>query len=668
MFRNMRLSAKMACGFGAVLAVTAVLGYSGWNSLSRVSDGLSLYVDATGSLEQLNRCATLRRDFDRSGFEKQEGQTKNAAELWQEAFGELTTDLRSLGSRHKLSDAYQRMASTSLSQSDGYKAAFDHMTAARGLKDQATGAWSKVGAGITGNVQNAVEKVIDPATTSAQASKDAAAITHWATIASRLDRDVIQPFFLLRVSAVYLLNTDADKEWATYQGRLKTVRDGLASWTALVKEIAELQAVASNLNEYLKEYEAAGEKYHSGIQGERQATAEMVTAAKGVVQSVTQLQESVNSDAQALTVRANTLAIALAIGGLVLGTILAVVITRSITRSISRVIEGLKQGAEQTSSASGQVAQASQQMAEGASEQASSLEEVSSSLEEMASMTKQNADNAHQANTMASEAKSAAEQGNAAMGKMGEAIQKIKTSSDQTAKILKTIDEIAFQTNLLALNAAVEAARAGEAGKGFAVVAEEVRNLAQRSAEAAKNTASLIEESQKNADHGVTVSTEVAGILGQIVTGVQKVNQLIGEVSSASNEQAQGIEQINTAIAEMDKVTQSNAANAEESASASEELSAQARELNDMVNTLAAIVGGVAAGRHGEPTAGNTSQRPTSHNQHSGPSANKANHLDQLLHKTWQEKTGRQATGGVTASRTESAVAIPLDQDELDKF
>ena len=294
-----------------------------------------------------------------------------------------------------------------------------------------------------------------------------------------------------------------------------------------------------------------------------------------------------------------TVGLAVSIG---LGLCMAIVITRSITGPVNRVIQGLKLGAEQTASASSQVAQASQQMASGASEQASGLEEVSSSLEEMSSMTKQNADNAHQANTMASQAKSAAEQGNAAMTRMASAISQIKSSSDQTAKIVKTIDEIAFQTNLLALNAAVEAARAGEAGKGFAVVAEEVRNLAQRSAEAAKNTASLIEESQKNADNGVAVSTEVAGILVQIVTGVQKVNQLIGEVSTASNEQAQGIEQINAAIAEMDKVTQSNAANAEESASASEELSAQARELNDMVNALIGIVGGASATHATQPS------------------------------------------------------------------
>jgi methyl-accepting chemotaxis protein len=227
--------------------------------------------------------------------------------------------------------------------------------------------------------------------------------------------------------------------------------------------------------------------------------------------------------------------------------------------------------------------------------QASSLEETSASLEELSSMTKQNSDNARQANAMAGEASASAMESRQAMDRMGDAIGKIKASADETAKIIKTIDEIAFQTNLLALNAAVEAARAGDAGKGFAVVAEEVRNLARRSAEAAKSTASLIEGSQKNADNGVAVSGEVARFLGQIAEKVQKLSGLVGEVSAASEEQTKGISQISIAVTEMDKVTQGNAASAEESASASEELFAQAKELGDMVSSLVGLVNGSSA-------------------------------------------------------------------------
>ncbi|MCP4341599.1 MAG: hypothetical protein GY799_22650 [Desulfobulbaceae bacterium] len=265
---------------------------------------------------------------------------------------------------------------------------------------------------------------------------------------------------------------------------------------------------------------------------------------------------------------------------------------RRITRSINRVIAKLRNNSIYVSTASGQVLSASQSLSEGSTEQAAGLEETSSSLEEMSSMTKTNADNAQQANTLSTESSHAANTGNQAMGRMSEAINDIQKSSEETAKIIKTIDEIAFQTNLLALNAAVEAARAGEAGKGFAVVAEEVRNLAMRSAEAAKSTSALIEDSVKNAQNGVDISGEVAKSLGDIVTGISKTTDLVAEIASASQEQAQGIDQINNAMSQMDKVTQKNAANAEESASASEELNAQAEQMNQVVGELAALVDG----------------------------------------------------------------------------
>ena len=267
-------------------------------------------------------------------------------------------------------------------------------------------------------------------------------------------------------------------------------------------------------------------------------------------------------------------------------------VTKNIVKSMTRIITSLSQGSERVASAADQISSASQSLAEGATEQAAGLEESSSSLEEMSSMTIQNSENAQQASELANQAKTAAENGNNAMEKMSSAIFDIQNSSNETAKIIKVIDEIAFQTNLLALNAAVEAARAGEAGKGFAVVAEEVRNLAMRSAEAAKNTTKLIEESVNNSQNGVNISQEVTESLSEIKLSIAKTTDLVAEIAAASHEQAQGIDQVNTSIGQMDKVTQSNAANAEESASASEELRTQTINLNNTVLDLAGLVNG----------------------------------------------------------------------------
>jgi methyl-accepting chemotaxis protein len=269
--------------------------------------------------------------------------------------------------------------------------------------------------------------------------------------------------------------------------------------------------------------------------------------------------------------------------------------THTIGRLLRQIAGTLEQNASQSASAASQVSASSQSLAQGASEQAASLEESSAALEEMASMTRKNADTASEAAAIAADARSAADRGAESVVRMSAAISDIARSAQETAKIVKVIDEIAFQTNLLALNAAVEAARAGEAGKGFAVVAEEVRSLAMRSAEAAKNTSSLIEQSVKNASGGVAIADEVSKSLGEIVQGSTKVNGLINEIAAASKEQSTGVDQVNRAVSQMDKVTQQNAANAEESAAASEELSAQAEQLRLCVGELLSLVGGAKA-------------------------------------------------------------------------
>jgi methyl-accepting chemotaxis protein len=280
--------------------------------------------------------------------------------------------------------------------------------------------------------------------------------------------------------------------------------------------------------------------------------------------------------------------------------LVSVLLSRSITRPIQAAIERQSLATNRVQATAREIADSSQRLARGASEHAASLQETSSSLEEMSSMTRQNAQNAGQVNRLTLEARAAADAGAGDMLAMRQAMDDIKVSSGDIAKIIRTIDEIAFQTNILALNASVEAARAGEAGVGFAVVADEVRNLAQRSAQAAKDTGAKIEAALGKIGQGVQLSAKVASNLQQIVEAVRKVAELAAQVAAASNEQSQGIEQVNRAVLHMDEVTQADAATATDGANAAKDLNAEAETLRATVADLANLVGGSAEAAENE--------------------------------------------------------------------
>ncbi|MHC4194449.1 MAG: HAMP domain-containing methyl-accepting chemotaxis protein [Planctomycetota bacterium] len=369
----------------------------------------------------------------------------------------------------------------------------------------------------------------------------------------------------------------------------------ILAWNVWKKNHKEYIVLSKEYDKLVEAGGAANECYNKmlsltlGTKAASFSKAEDLLNKIAIINSESCTKASLQSKAQAKFLK--VLTFSSLVVGVVLALVLGLLVSRAINKALTEIIEVLSGGADQVATASKQISAAAQSLADGATEQAAGLQETSSSLEEMASMTKQNADNAQEANALAATASKVAGDGTAAMARMDKVIQEIHKSSNETAKIIKVIDEIAFQTNILALNAAVEAARAGEAGKGFAVVAEEVRNLAMRSAESAKNTANMIEESVKSAASGVDNANEVSKVLNEIGQSVTKTTNLVSEIAAASQEQAQGIGQVNVAVAQIDNITQQNAANAEESASASEELSAQAESMKEIIHSLMVLVG-----------------------------------------------------------------------------
>jgi methyl-accepting chemotaxis protein len=262
-----------------------------------------------------------------------------------------------------------------------------------------------------------------------------------------------------------------------------------------------------------------------------------------------------------------------------------------LTKALKQIAESVASGAHQIADAAQQVSSSSQAIAQGASEHAASIEESSASTEEINAITRQNAESAQECSALMVRAQQIGVGGRAATQQLAETMNVIHSTSEETSKILKVIDSIAFQTNILALNAAVEAARAGEAGAGFGVVADEVRNLAHRCADAAKSTAESVGRNVSSAQEGQAKLQAVSDSLGESAQIRIDVQQVADKVSKGSDDQARGVEQIAKAISQMERATQTTAASAEENAAAAEELVAQSETLKDVAEQLASMVG-----------------------------------------------------------------------------
>jgi methyl-accepting chemotaxis protein len=383
-------------------------------------------------------------------------------------------------------------------------------------------------------------------------------------------------------------------EWATKMEEFGTKMDG----TDFAKTGEGLKGLAQSLKTATSQYHAVVKKQEALRNQVNSHTKDLLKIFADLGQiSLTKLQHQSGVSLKII--------FGFIIAALLIGSGYAVVSIKAIVRKIKSAISGINEGAQHVGEAAEQVTLASQALAEGASEQAGAIEETSSSLEEISSMTRQSADRASTAKDMMREASEIVNRVNNHMNDMTVAIEEVNRSSEETSKIIKTIDEIAFQTNLLALNAAVEAARAGEAGAGFAVVADEVRNLAMRAAEAARNTTTLIENTIKTVKNGNELTKLTREAFNENLQISNKVAQFIEEIATSSDEQAQGIGQVNVAVAEMDKVVQRNAASAEESASAAKDMHASATHLKQIVDDMNILVEGKRKARDSRKTGHN---------------------------------------------------------------
>jgi methyl-accepting chemotaxis protein len=562
MFEEMTLGKRIASGIALMLVLMLVVGAAGYYGLSRVDTVMGVYRQVN-SLQGL--AAAFRDESSKYMLSEMQDDAAGKETAQEAAFSLIEQSdalLADLESMPGITQEEKQGISSARDAMNTYKANFEAYISANVEKT-----------GLAGQIESEFEQMF----------KEVEGAEFW-------QEDMI---FTARMMSNYItsyFNRASEANWLELERGIGEFSSASNEWAEKTSNSEMLSQRADRIINALAKYVASVKMYREQVLLQDQLRNTMDQAQQALFTACMKLGETAEQKLQAQTGLSSKIIFLTILAALIIGIIYAAVSIRKIVGRINKVIDGVMEGTEQMASSSEHIASDGQALSDGASRQAASIEETSSSLEEISSMVKQNAENAGKAKEMTREVERIVEQVDLNMNDMSVAIKEISDSSQETDKIVKTIDEIAFQTNLLALNAAVEAARAGSAGAGFAVVADEVRNLAMRAADAAKNTAELIGNTMKSVEKGSRFTKATQDSFKKNMALSSKVGALVDEIAAASREQSEGIESVSQAVTDMDSVVQQNAANAEESASAAEQMNAQVHRMKEYLNELASLV------------------------------------------------------------------------------
>ncbi|MFH0727319.1 MAG: methyl-accepting chemotaxis protein [Pseudomonadota bacterium] len=561
--KAMTIGKRIGLGFSITLVLTFIVGAAGYWGLNRVTSALQIYQEANAILVEFK---TIQKDFTQYVLLSYEEGRKDQAD----SLGYLKQSLKIIGEKIlRLSSNLASVGGDGAGKLEAIKNGFKTYEDAVSLFAEVEN--KKVG----------LEKMT---------------LETFSSLHGFIKQGVLRfekmDFSCQKLEAIRIgyVNRNIEQRWDKIASETKELGSAIEKWLEFIDTSDSLQPVGKGVKSNFATYKTAMEEYHRLVQEQIGLSTKMNQELNNLSASIQALSE----EADKMTQQAKRISLSIImwiVGASILtGVVYAVLSVKKIAGVLQKTLEGITNSSEELSHASGQISSVSNMLAEAASNQVVLIEEASTALGETEVVTEKNAEHAREANHLIETTGKIINKVNEAMTQLTTSMGEISNASDETSKIVKDIDAIAFQTNLLALNAAVEAARAGEAGSGFAVVAEEVRNLAMRSAQAAKNTAQLIDGTIGKVRVGNSMVTETNKAFGEISESASKLGKMLGEISELSLDQVDQIKKISGAIKDVNDIAQQNAATSEESASAAKELNGQAVNLNHLVVDMEELV------------------------------------------------------------------------------